>query len=229
VNQTQEIFKKISSPEERAKTVDEMINKKVEIFCKGAKDEVFKLIADRMGGHQQLVCVLHDTETGEPEIPNAVVCQFSLSGEKYFFKSQLDHRLNRYLLDLTGDFFQLQRRQSYRIRVPLATRSGVDITHKETKKTHKAIPVDLSTGGCKLQFATNELPWKVDDKVDLYLKVGDREPLQLAGNVRHVKVEATPKTAVFVGVQFENISPTTEKSLFSITMELYREFFSRIE
>jgi len=227
VNQNQEIFKKITSPEERAKTVDEMINKKVEIFCKGMKDEVFKLVADRMGGHQQLVCILPPTETTQPEIPSSLVCQFALSGEKYFFKSELDYRLNRYLLDLQGELYQLQRRQSYRIRVPLSTRSGVDIIHN--KKTYKAVPVDVSTGGCRLQFAVDKLEWKADDKVELYLKIGDREPLQLSGSVRHVRAETTPRVSIFVGIQFMNISPTTEKALFSITMELYREFFSRVE
>lgn len=226
---SQDIFNKITSIEERRKLFTDMVIARTEISCKGIKDEVFKLVCDRYSGEGKMVCNLIKTDSFEPTISSSLVCQFDIGGEKYFFKTTLDFRLKSYVIDMTGDLFHLQRRQSYRIRIPLSTKSAADVIHADTNQNIKAIPFDLSTGGCRLCFNQASLPWKPNDQVKIYLKIGSREPLQLSGVVRHMRNETNPKVCIYVGIQFENITTSIEKSLFSITMDLYREFFSRVE
>ena len=225
----QEIFNKISSLEERHKIFNDMIKMRVEVFCKGTSDEVFKLSCERLSADQKMICNFSNNESFRPSTPSSLVCQFSLSGEKYFFKSTLDFRIKSYLLDLSGDLFHLQRRQSYRIRIPTSTRSTALVTHNDTQEKLQALPFDLSTGGCRLCFTKENLSWKLMDKVTLELKIGQREVLVLPGVIRYIKAETQPKASIHVGLQFEGITSVLEKSLFSITMELYREFFSHLE
>ncbi len=226
---SQEIFNKITSLDERAKIFTDLAHSRIEIFCKGEKDEVFKLTCHSYGPANKMTCFFVKSDQFVPTSSSSLVCQFSLGGEKYFFKSTLDAQGENYILDTSGELFHLQRRQSYRIRIPTSTKSIADVTHLDTNKILKGIPFDLSTGGSKLAFNQPSIAWKANDKVKLTFKVGTREPLLLTGVVRHIQSETTPKICVYVGIQFENITTAVEKALFSITMELYREFFSRIE
>ena len=225
--QNKEIFNKITSPEEKARIFRDLTSAKAEIICKGTADDIFKLIPDRVLPDKKMLCVLPNSEK-RPEIPAQLICQFSLGGEKYFIKSTIDSKLTNYTLTLDDELFHLQRRQSYRIRIPASTRSLAEIISSKKQKI-KATPVDLSTGGCKLTCGSEASALQNGESVQIYLKVGDREPLQLQGVVRYLKPEPQNKSHMGVGVQFEKITPALEKSLFSITMELYRQFFSRIE
>ncbi len=226
----QEIFNKVSSAKEKEKIFSDLIKSRTELFCKGPGDEVFKLSCERVSPDNRMVCLFVKTENHfDPTVPLSVICQFNLGGEKYFFKSTLDFRIKSYTLDLSSDLFQLQRRQSYRIRIPSSTRSNAEVIHQDTKEMIKAVPADLSTGGCCVIFKQNQTSWKPGDKIQLHLKISHRDPLQLPGVVRHVRPSTPPETGLNIGLQFEGISLAVEKELFSITMELYREFFSRIE
>ncbi len=225
----EDIFNKITSIEERRKIFGDMASSKTEIFCKSENEEVFKLICERYSSEGKMICNLAKTDKIEPKILSSLVCQFDLGGEKYFFKSILDFRIKNYILDVTDELFHLQRRQSYRIRIPLSTKSTVDIVLTDTNQNIKAVPFDLSTGGCRISVTQPGIKFEMGNEIKLYLKIGAREPLHLTGVIRHIRQETTPKVCTYIGVQFSNISTQMEKSLFSITMDLYREFFSRVE
>ena len=225
----EDIFNKITSIEERRKLFGDMANSKTEIFCKSENEEVFKLICERYSSEGKMICSLAKADKTEPKILTSLVCQFDLGGEKYFFKSTLDFRIKNYVLDLTDEIFHLQRRQSYRIRIPLSTKSIADVVITGTNQTIKAIPVDLSTGGCRISITQPGLKFEIGNEIKLYLKIGAREPIALTGLIRHIRQETTPKITTYIGIQFSNVSTQTEKTLFSITMDLYREFFARVE
>lgn len=227
-DKNKDIFNKITSPEEKAKIFRDLTSARAEIVCKGTEDDILKLLPERVLPDKKLLCLLPAQEKIRPEVPTKMICQFSLGGEKYFFKSLLEDKLKNYTLTLDDELFHLQRRQSYRIRIPGSTRSLAEIIPFQKQKL-KATPIDLSTGGCKLSCGSEASNLKNGESVQIYLKVGDREPLQLEGIIKHLKTENLGKTLISVGVQFEKITPALEKSLFSITMELYRQFFSRLE
>lgn len=224
----QDIFNKVSSAEERRKIFDDLIKSRTEIFCKGTSNEVFKLSCERVSAENRMMCQFQKTDDFEPAIPSALICQFDLSGEKYFFKSTLDYHIKNYVLDLNTELFHLQRRQSYRINIPSSARTSAELIHSQSKESLKATPADLSTGGCRL-LCKGSFPWKTSDKVHLQLKIGQRDPMQLPGVIRHIRQATPSSTGTYIGIQFEGISSAVEKELFSITMELYREFFSRLE
>ncbi len=225
----EDIFNKITSIEERRKIFGDMASSKTEIFCKSESEEVFKLVCERYSSDGKMMCSLSKAEKTEPKILVSTVCQFDLGGEKYFFKTILDYRIKNYVLDLTDELFQLQRRQSYRIRIPLSTKSIVDIVFPDSNQNIKAVPFDLSTGGCRICITQPGIKFENGNELKLYLKIGAREPLHLTGLIRHIRQETTPQVCTYIGVQFSDISTQMEKSLFSITMDLYREFFSRVE
>ena len=128
----QEFFKKISSRDERNSILKDLANSRAEVICKPPNDEIFKVIPDRFNNDQKLFCQMSSEEIFQPEIPCSVICQFSLGGEKYFIQAILDQRQTSYVLDLTGELYNLQRRQSYRIRIPGSTRSVAEVIHKKT-------------------------------------------------------------------------------------------------
>lgn len=226
-----DIFTKISDADDRERLAKDLVRLKSELVCKaqGAED-VFKIEANRLDGKTRVVCT-HPSGTALPgTFPVPVIVSFGVGHEKYFMTSPMQNLGGGYFeIDFSNDVFHLQRRQSYRIRIPDNYSSTYEIGRLNGEPRVMTGPMfDISTGGVRLLFPHDRPALTVDDVIEGVLKLGPRESMGFKGQVRHVKFErAEGMLRQIVGVEFKDMTPVMENRLFAITMELHRELLAR--
>ena len=84
----------------------------------------------------------------------AVTCNFQFKEDRYFFKSYLNKTNSDYTLEIPVDMYQLQRRNDYRVAMPIGVVYKCEIINiNGVKTTIKAEIRDISLGGCQMSIA----------------------------------------------------------------------------
>lgn len=223
-----EIFSSVPE-DERTALFRDLEKLKSEMMCKlKNNDDLVYVEASRYDGHDRLICSLKAGSPPPQKLPQPVVVAFSLNAERYFFTTDLkEHSGGFYLLDVSGTIFQLQRRENFRVRIPesYGTLVGIGTVNGEPFNLRGNV-VDLSAGGCRITIKNQTPALKAGDKITGELLVGRKPEFPFDGIVRHVKMETKPLGQT-LGFEFAAASRALENRIFSITMELHREFFSR--
>lgn len=223
-----DIFKLINSEEERLKLFLDLAQATGEVLCKGKAETLCKLRAESYNPKSNtLQCSL---EPGSTALKNqeSFLGYFFLGGEKYYFEGIATVSSAKYHLPLPKEVFHLQRRQNYRVRIPEGYQSFFNI--KEVNQKAQRIVGnlgDLSSQGCKVIYKLDAPLMKVGDSVVGQLMIGKNTPIELAGTVKHLKVDDGNKTIQTFGIEFKNLSPILENKLFALTMEIHKEVFRR--
>ena len=230
VSQESDIFSKISE-QERLRLFKDLATARIEIAAKGVPDEVYRFNVERTTPRNQLVCSI-PFGLSAPENEKDLVCQFFIGGERYFFKALARIENEKVVLEPNSPLFHLQRRQSYRIKIPEKYPAKFlisEINKRELKLS--ADLYDLSSSGCRVILLASSPILQPGDQIKAHMFISNREPLEVEGTVRHHKVEtyATKTTKQIFGVELNPLSSFIEGKLFSITMDLHREFFSRMK
>lgn len=224
-----EIFTPVSS-QERTRLFKDLAANRTEIICKGESDQIYQLNAERTNPRQELVCSI-PFGIPSPQKEKTLVCNFFIGGERYFFSTPVKIEKEQVLLRMDSELFHLQRRQNYRIRIPENYSSSFLISelNKVSTKLSGSIS-DLSSGGCRVMITASTPVIEVGDKILGHIIINKREPLEVEGTVRHHKIEefATKPAKQTFGVEFKPLSAFLEGKIFAITMDLHREFFSRL-
>lgn len=223
-----EIFTKIT-PVERVRLFQDLAAVRGEIICKGDAEDVYRLNVEKALGKQELHCSV-TFGMPSPVQEKEVLGNFFLGGERYFFKTPVRMDKSFVVLRMDVDLFHLQRRQNYRIKIPESYQAQLMI--QELAKLAVKIPTqmyDISSGGCRIAMNGDKPLVEMGDPIKGQVIIGKREPIEIDGVVRHVRSEksGTNIKQIF-GVEFKSLSTLTEGKLFSITMDLHREFFSRL-
>lgn len=227
---TEEIFSKVND-RERTRLFKDMASARTEVVCKGTASEVYHLHVERTTPKDQLVCSVPfglKTPKNEPDL----TCQVFIGGERYFFKSQVYLADTKVVLEPEKNLYHLQRRQSYRIKIPESYPAKIIISELNGMSIKLSAELyDLSSGGCRALMTAATPALKSGDHLKIHLFVGNREPIEVDGTIRHLQVEnfATKTTTQTFGIELNNMSALVEGKLFSITMDLHREFFSRMK
>jgi c-di-GMP-binding flagellar brake protein YcgR len=220
----QEIFKKLSREDEQVKLFIDLAAAQGEVLCKGKTESLVKLKAVQWHSKSKhLECLLESAENlknGEEFLG-----YFFLGGEKYYFEGTATVYPNRCQFPLPKEMFHLQRRQNYRVRIPLGFQAFFDIAeiNKTPTKIHAKLG-DLSSQGCRLIEKESGAAFKVDDTVKGRLSIGKNTAIELMAQVRHVKIESGNQ---MVGLEFQGLTPIQENNLFALTMEIHKEVFKR--
>lgn len=228
MNQESEIFNKLTESE-RDRLFRDLADVHGEILCKGDGDDLYRLKVERIGSKSELYCLV----AGGTTIPAAeqdLLGNFFLGGERYFFRTPAQIHGEFITLRADQDTFHLQRRQNYRVKIPMNYRALLGILNYDGRPVKiNAEIVDLSTGGCKAQVKANELPMTEGRELSGVLLIAGRDAIEIKGLVRHHKTEGTGPTAKqSFGLEFTGLTAPTEAKLFSITMDLHRQFFTRL-
>lgn len=154
-----------------------------------------------------------------------VTCSFQVNEEIYFFKSYLNSAQNDYSLEIPENgFFQLQRRNNYRVSIPVGLIYNCHIKSINGVSCNIKTEIrDLSLGGCQLSITHNgadEL-LKQNDEIAIYLKLDRFEFNQLVLTTKHIK-EVEPKKSVLVGCSFEELNAALLAELQALLMFLDR-------
>lgn len=215
-------FKGISDAKERTQIFDSLLATKAEILCKLPPEQIVKLTL-KILGKGNLFC--HGSfDASKVPSPCEVICNFSLAGEKYFFTSQAVVRSRDQEIEIStpNKIYLLQRRQNYRLKIPDSYDASIEIesvNQSSAKKIGKLY--DLSVGGCKAGFDIQDLTFKMDDEISGKLHIKNRDSIAFKGAIRHLQGNTA-------GIEFTPFTPALESRLFSLTMDLHKEFFSSL-
>lgn len=223
-----DIFSKVSA-NERMRLFRDLATARGEITCKGESDEIYRLTVERATAKQELQCSV-PFGFQSPKSESELLGNFFLGGERYFFKSPVKVDSDVVVLRMDGDLFHLQRRQNYRIKIPENYQASLlisSVNKKDLKLSGQLY--DLSSGGCRVVLTATTPELKSGDSLSGHIVVGKRESLEFEGTIKHHKIEkAASATKQVFGVEFKPLSALLEGKLFAVTMDLHREFFSRL-
>lgn len=223
-----DIFSKVSN-DEKLRLFKDLANVRGEIICKGDGDDIYRMIVERATAKQELQCSV-PFGLQLPKNEKELLGNFFLGGERYFFKTPVLVNSDVIILRMDADLFHLQRRQNYRIKIPenyQATFLVSSLNKAPTKLSGQIF--DLSSGGCRVVLTASTPILEHGDILSGHIVIGKRDPLEIEGVIRHHKLEkGAALTKQIFGVEFRQLSSLIEGKLFAITMDLHREFFSRL-
>lgn len=152
-----------------------------------------------------------------------VLCSFSFKDELYFFNSYLNNSKVEYLIDIPGEIYQLQRRNDFRVSMPIGLSHECTINYvRGLQKNVKAEVRDLSMGGCQLSVAAYQLEISQDDEFDMTLKVDRFEFARLDLVAKHVKVIKEQDT-LLIGCSFTDLTGESSTDMQALLMFLDRK------
>lgn len=151
-----------------------------------------------------------------------VTFSFLDGSDKYLFQSEVEVKEGALLVKKVSDFFRLQRRSDYRLRLPEDYQAVIEFVGVNGVRPKTRFRIDDVSANGAGAFV-NE-----DDKVivrglrfNAILRFPRRPPLEVEGEVRHREKNR-------VGLCFDRMTPETDKRLRAVVMELYRELFSQL-
>lgn len=222
-------FKKLT-PEEKDEVVKDLVSNPEDILCKSMND-LFAVRPLLFNGSNRLHVRFVQKELS---ILNSdeLICQFLYKKEKlYIFKCHYMLENGTPCLILDSDFYTIQRRENYRLKFPAGLSSKVIIKNNTGLFTGRVF--DLSRTGIRVASIQNTETIKVGDEVDMEIQVAGHENLTLKSHLRHRNegsetINDRKIDLFFYGFQFHNVSSENEKKLSRINMELYRNFFQKM-
>jgi c-di-GMP-binding flagellar brake protein YcgR len=159
-----------------------------------------------------------------------VIFSFTVDNEKYFFQSQLYTAKDENFWEINAemDLYKLQRRDSYRIKIPPTIKTVVLVkTGGEENAFATGHLTDLSVGGCKVSLP-GIFPIIAGQNVSLDITVPRRPTFSVIGEIRHIRKIAHPNPQQSLGIKFRDVTSTLESKLFSITLELHRDLNQKV-
>ncbi len=207
----------------------EVAAKRCEILVKGKKDLSFSVRVKSLRNEKDFIC-----ETFGKNIPpelfdgEEILVQIDLNGELYFMKSVARWHDELLVIATTAEVYQLQRRQTWRIKIPRSYKAKATIEKLGTMDVNiEGQVVDFSVGGTRIQFPATLSHVSKETPIQIMLSFGNRNSILITGFVRHKQIDAANDKFVLFGVEFKPVSQLMESRLFALSMDLHRELFVR--
>ena len=222
-----DVFTKISDASEKARLFTDLVAGKSELLAKLPDPiaDVFNLLAGQYK-NQNVYCRVIGSH---PPLPpkGDIILYFFIGGEKYFYQTQFVMDGDQVVLKTDDSLFHLQRREDYRIKIPGSYKALLEIVSIAGKTAKHSIPIlDLSGGGCRIQFDPKILPIKIQDELKGHLFLPDRDPISIVASVRYIKADTYGKKPSSCGMQFVGLTEPLKNRIIAVVMDLYREFFA---
>lgn len=226
---SQEIFKKLPQSEKK-NVIKEMISDRIYVTVKGDEDDLMSYQA--IGVENEFTLITAREKDNKRLIsPQRVLVSFIRGDDRFFCQTIVQARADHFAFDLSGDMFILQRRKAARVFIPDTYRAEYNLIQMKGRAVYVETRIqDYSSGGLKIACAKAEPKLTVGDIYKGVMHLGNRRPLELEAEVRHIQnVVENDITFQIVGIRFVNLNPIIENKLITITMDLHREFFLRME
>ena len=151
-----------------------------------------------------------------------ITCIFQVKEDRYFFKSFLNNTTVDYTIEVPTEIYELQRRNDYRVSMPLGVFYKCEIIRiNELKKNIKTEIRDMSMGGCQISIAGITSDIKQNDELVLYLKVDKFEFQKIAITAKHIKFIESQNTSL-IGASLTEPDSELHSELQSMLMYLDR-------
>lgn len=221
MGQDNRIFHEVPLPQERDQILADVANTQTDIFIKLSDSRTFLAKAVRFVPPYKLQVTYPDGP--RPLIQRAIPVQFNCRDEKYFAQVYTQDTGTDFFLVIEGSLFKVQRRQSFRLKLPTDYPMKAEIF--EINGHHAKDPVrvlDLSEGGCSI-LVSGQMGNIMGAYVGLNVKIGTRPAFTQYGRVRYSRSD---KGQNKLGIQFDK-DQKLNSELFNLTRDLYVELFSK--
>lgn len=157
------------------------------------------------------------------------VFNFLVARTQFFFRSKISLKPQiGYVLDISGELFQLQRRTNFRLPIPKEDRVTVRIdTHNNLPIALKGVVLDLGLGGCLIELGENENLLLTDHLITGKLITPSAILLSFEARIRHKKNSPSNKVNILIGIEFQKFLSGGLQELNTLIMDLYRKYFSK--
>ncbi len=162
-------------------------------------------------------------EGPRPLIKKIISIQFNSRGEKYFAQAYTQDSGSQFFLVIEGPIYKVQRRQSFRLKLPASYPMNVQLFEMNGHKMKENVQLlDISEGGCSLSVPLY-LASSMGAYIGLNIKIGSKPLFIQFGHVKYLKVD---KNNVRFGIKFDQ-NKELNSDLFNLTRDLYVELFSK--
>lgn len=195
---------------------------KFNLFIKGEFEELVPVIAFRNDKNVNLFCA-PGLESLRSCAGQTVVVNFSDEEERYFFTTTINFEGEIPFLKIDVDLFQLQRRLNMRFDIPDRYKAFVNIVEYNGKAISiEARILNISAGGCRIVIDDCVTFFKMEDKITIFLHLGQRRPLKFQVDIRFVLVKELTQT---LGLQFLYRDSILENKMLTMMTDLQLELY----
>lgn len=220
-----DIFTKINDPSEKANLFSDLAKARGKILAKTTEpgSDLHELSAFDFHDNK-IYC--QSSATYKLKDFGDLILYFFVGSDKYFIQSKYKIRKDNIEIDTDSTLYHLQRRQDYRLRIPMGYSALYEVVSiNGTPKKHSFRLQDLSGGGCRIEIPIQSNSLKIQDLIKGHLFLPDRQPIVVDGSIRHTMVDAQKKFLI-CGVQFVGITAPQKNKIVALVMDLYRQFFA---
>jgi c-di-GMP-binding flagellar brake protein YcgR len=229
VDQSQSFFQKVGTRKERERAFILLTQSKATFECQMPGKNIIKIVPDFIQDSFMMVITNEDIPMNQE-----VIVTFQIGQEKYFMKTTFKpHKFERhFMMSIEPALFKLQRRNSFRIQIPIEYMARIYIHTVDGKTSSQKFPLfDLSGGGLSFEIPSN-IPFHLqkDQNIEGELEVGGRFKKRFAAVVRHVaKVGSQGSGLSKIGTEFTRIGAIDQQEIVNTVMDIHRDMFSKFK
>jgi hypothetical protein len=212
----------IDNKTEKNRLISEIFNTKAKLIANSTESDLksYTLLPVKETNHELLCLSIpkeHTSNTG------AINIQFQIGSDIYITQSKYTIEGNNLLLHFDKDFYKIQRREDFRIKIPSSYNATVSIISINSSAINQVIKlIDLSAGGCAIDLPVSKLKINSDDKIELEIILGNRKAITVEAEIR--RLDKDKKSA---GLLFINLSDAEKIHIMSVLIDLHQELFSK--
>lgn len=225
----QSFFVSITSKEEKDRIFREVVANKAELKLKSLDSDGDIFVVEPTvieDDSYDLTCKV----VGKPNVgpkDEEVIVKFSLGETLYMGQAKFKQMYGVLYLDTRGKLFRVQRRDSFRVKLPASFQGKVRIDSVDGKVFKKAFALmDLSGGGCRFEAPATEAELKSEQAWKGALLMPGKPELAVGGVLKHFAAHPMAKDKVWIGTAFAGNSMATTNRIEGYVMDLYRTYFA---
>lgn len=225
------IFQKIQNDTERNQILSDLAGRRGEIVGKSKNSSVTIQLRALTFTNSTLTC--HPLNSSGPNLKDTeLLLQFQVGPEKYITECNCKWSENEVILTLAHPLYRIQRRQDFRLRLPVGFSGRLEVAPPPGKraKTHTLELLDISAGGVRVLERTNsEFTEKLKSgselDASLFCPGIGRYPVQL--EVVRIQTDSLNSSHRQIAFRFYHKSKQAKSDLLGLVMEIYREVFAK--
>lgn len=211
-------FYNLIDPAKRIETLDALIAENTEIVIKINELHCRTKILAKRSETEFLISKISPAKFKNERVMGS----FEFKRNKYFFKTSLTSNTDGMTIVIPTEIFQLQRRNNFRVAVPIGVKYVAEIQTIKGKKVKEKIEIrDVSLGGCQIVFKKTAYTVSTNDELQLKIQMLDIDKDLIVCAAKHV-LPLQNNTKVQVGVSFTDPDADFLTDLQSLLIHLDR-------
>lgn len=226
----QNFFKKVSTRSERMRAYNTSIDSKSHVWVQDENKNIhvfepIELLDSKLILKSSATCNIQDN--------SEAIVTFAFGQEKYFIKTKFNsYGFNAYSINIDEPLYTMQRRGSFRVKIPASYNARIDIESINGTDVYKTFPLgDLSGGGAAIEVLSNEIfDIESGDELRGTIYVDDKLTKHIVSSVRYKEtIGSSGSGYTKVGIQFLNLSTQERQRIVRVVLDIHREMFSKFK